>query len=167
MTYRRSKAGQLVKAAIESKPVEPQRLKRHIATMARPRKPSAILELSGAFDHDPQRRRPNEPVDTRELGDPPDRLPAAAKKYWAELASQAVHGVLRYSDRWTVEIASRLMLKVVTDQIKPAELTTLRSLLASMGLSPSDRAKLSVPVEAPHNEFSELIDGSEIHDQVQ
>src|SRR5579862_3948556 len=114
MTYRRSKAGQLVKAAIDSKPAEHKRLKRHIATMARPRKPTAILELSGAFKEHPDRRRPTEPVDSRELGEPPARLPAAAQKYWQELAGMCVHGVLKYSDRWCVEIACRLMLKSVT-----------------------------------------------------
>ena len=121
--------------------------------MARPRTPTALLELRGAFKKDPQRRRPQEPKDARPLGDPPKRLPKQVRPFWDELVDMVTGGILTYRDRWAVELAARLMAKAVSDKesISSAELATLRSLLASFGMSPADRSKLSVPVEKPNN----------------
>jgi hypothetical protein len=58
---------------------------------------------------------------------------------------------LTYRDRWAVELAARLMHKAVSNGASTAELSTLRSLLAAMGMTPADRSKLSVPVEKPKN----------------
>lgn len=151
--------------------------------MARPRKPTKILELSGAFKHDPQRARPNEPRESRPLGEPPGRLPADVIPYWLELADMVTGGILTYRDRWAVELCARLMEKAVreksaavilelareaemgVDEIKAlaksetissSELATLRSLLASLGMTPADRSKLSVPQEKPSNRFATL-----------
>ena len=37
--------------------------------MGRPRKPTSILELNGAFRHDPNRARPNQPAQLKLLID--------------------------------------------------------------------------------------------------
>lgn len=151
--------------------------------MARPRKPTALLELSGAFREHPNRKRPNEPVDSRNLGDPPGRLASDAVPFWAEIADMVTGGILTYRDRWAVELAARLMEKAVrvpsaeamlevirTSELSPAEaralviresissseLSVLRSLLAALGMTPADRSKLSVPTEKPKNKFAEL-----------
>jgi len=151
--------------------------------MGRPRKPTAVLELNGAFRKDPQRRRPEEPRDARALGDPPERLPVDVVPFWRELVDQVQGGVLTYRDRWAVELAARLMAKAVGEQsaseimaliesaelesndikallkretISSAELSTLRSLLAALGMTPADRSKLSVPTEKPKNAFADL-----------
>lgn len=157
--------------------------------MARPRKPTSVLELSGAFKKDPQRKRANEPKELRALGDPPDRLPAEAIPFWNELIAIAPRGVLTIADRWAVELAATLMAKatrdcpsveqvvellkydeLLTDDLKKllhrqaisaAELATLRSLLAALGMTPADRSKLSVPTEKPKNPFADLVQESQ------
>lgn len=154
--------------------------------MARPRKPTASLELGGAFKKNPNRARPTEPKDARELGSPPSRLSAEVVAYWNEIVSMVPAGILTYWDRWAVELAARLMQKATRqpkpdlldelldaiksgtlsvddasallkpDGITAAELNTLRSLLAAFGMTPADRSKLSVPKEKPKNRFAEL-----------
>ena len=151
--------------------------------MARPRKPTSILELNGAFKINPNRARPNEPRDVRALGDAPGRLPANVVPFWHELTAMVIGGVLTYRDRWAVELAARLMEKAVremsvvailelakdgelrADEIKAlaageritsSELSTLRSLLAALGMTPADRSKLSVPTEKAKNPFTDL-----------
>lgn len=106
----------------------------------RPRKPSKVLELSGAFDKNPKRRRAGEPEDNRELGDPPAYLPAEALPCWVEIAQMAIPGVLTYADRYAVEIAARLMAKyrsrgsvaVILELVKKAQLSPeqIRELIA-------------------------------------
>lgn len=155
----------------------------------RPRKPSALLEASGAYDRShghPERRRNSEPKESRPLGDPPARLPKSVVPFWDEIVGMAAAGVLKISDRWAVELAARLMHKAVAkpsfadirkavkdgllsmidaqrlakkqaDGISSAELSTLKSLLASLGMTPADRTKLSVPTEdKPKNKFADL-----------
>jgi hypothetical protein len=152
--------------------------------MGRPRKSARLLELQGAFDKNPQRGRDLDPTETRPLGDPPDRLPAKARPFWDEIARIVPAGCLRISDRWAVELASMLMAKMVGEpdvtgileavktglltkaaardlikkasSISSAELSTLKSLLAALGMTPADRAKLSIPAEKPTNRFADL-----------
>lgn len=164
----------------------------------RPRKPTALLEVSGAYDErhgHPERRRNSEPKENRPLGDPPDRLPVEMRPYWEEIASIVPFGVLKISDRWAVELAARLMYKatskpnievilelVHTLQLTPtdakrlindasissAELSTLKSLLAALGMTPADRTKLSVPTEEkPKNRFADIAQESRASKSVQ
>lgn len=88
--------------------------------MPRPPKPTAILELSGSFKTHPERRRHNEPVDSRGIGECPDRLPDEMRPYWDEIVTMAAPGVLKISDRWAVELAARLMHKAVNGPNIPA-----------------------------------------------
>lgn len=149
----------------------------------RPRKPTALLELNGAFKHNPDRARPNEPKELRPLGDPPARLPIEVLPFWREIVDMVIGGVLTYRDRWCVELAARLMWKsthaipaeailelaragelgtdvikamVARETISSSEQATLNRLLASMGMTPADRSKLSVPQEKPKNQFADL-----------
>jgi hypothetical protein len=151
--------------------------------MSRPRKPTAALALAGAFKKNPNRARPDEPKDARALGDPPGRLPVEVVAYWDEIVAMVPAGVLTYWDRWAVELAARLMEKATRETspavllelvreaeldvdeaknlvkqngITAAELSTLRSLLASLGMTPADRTKLSVPTEKPKNAFADF-----------
>jgi hypothetical protein len=64
--------------------------------MARPNKPTALLELNGAFKKDPARRRAreHEPKPSGPLGEPPASFPPNQKQAWLELSSQAPPGVL-------------------------------------------------------------------------
>ncbi len=110
--------------------------------MARPRKPTAVLELTGAFKHNPQRKRPNEPKESRPLGDPPARLPAAARRYWRELADMAGVSLTR-RDRWTVELAARLMDKAATEVTAKA----VFSVVGEQDVSLDGVKKLQIEVE--------------------
>jgi len=139
--------------------------------MSRPRKPSALLELSGAYRKNPSRRRPPAPV-AGPLGDPPERLQGEARMFWYELVNAVATGVLTRSDRWCVELAAMTMAKAVRIPDDPsveetkalirqqamtgADWTLLRSLLGAMGMTPADRSKLSIPVEEPKNKFADL-----------
>lgn len=115
--------------------------------MAAPRKPSNVLELSGSFKTHPERKRPNEPeargpfpkTAPRILG-----LSKEEKRVWKWIVGMVPLGVLKGSDVATVAVATRLMHKFITNEIKPPELNRLSVELGKLGLSPSDRAKLQV-----------------------
>jgi hypothetical protein len=113
--------------------------------MGRPRKPTAVLELTGAFRKNPQRRR-TDPVATGPLGDPPAHFTAELVSMWHELASLCPPGVLTASDRFLVEIAAVLMLRVRKQAhiLRRADLNLLISVLSRMGMSPADRLRLGI-----------------------
>ncbi len=117
--------------------------------MARPRTPTAVLEMRGAFKVHPGRRRPDEPKPTGELGDPPPSLGEAARAAWGEIVGMAPPGVLTSADRWAVEIAASLMADFRKGDMLPAGVGHLRGMLGRMGLTPADRAGLSIPQPKP------------------
>lgn len=81
--------------------------------MARPRKPTAVLEQNGAFDHNPQRRdaRESEPIPTGPLGDPPSSLTDVERGIWHELTLQIPPGVLTIADRMVMEVLCALIAR--------------------------------------------------------
>jgi hypothetical protein len=109
------------------------------------RKPTRLLEISGAFKKDPQRRRNHEPIPSGPLGDPPGFLPEPVKACWRELNAMIPPGVLAVSDRWAVELAARAMANARDGSITNAERAVLSSLLGRMGLTPVDRARIAAP----------------------
>jgi phage terminase small subunit len=115
--------------------------------MARPRKPTAVLELTGAFKKDPQRRRENEPKPSGPLGEEPLHFDEELKAIWRELVVMVPAGVLTISDRWLVELACRTMQQVRKGTALAAERNLLLSCLSRMGLTPADRSKIAVPKE--------------------
>ena len=62
--------------------------------MGRKRKPTAVLEMSGAFKKNPDRRR-NEPESTGPLGSPPESFSKPEVEAWRVLVERAPTGVLR------------------------------------------------------------------------
>lgn len=114
--------------------------------MSRPRKPTAMLELNGAFKEHPARKaaRANEPKPTEPLGSAPSYMTKEQKKLWKELAGMVVPGVLTKSDRISVELAVHLTEKLRNLSIKPQEVSILTTLLGKLGMTPSDRSKVSV-----------------------
>jgi hypothetical protein len=66
------------------------------------RKPTRLLEISGAFKKDPQRRRNHEPIPSGPLGDPPGFLPEPVKACWRELNAMIPRACLRsaIAGRW-------------------------------------------------------------------
>ena len=115
--------------------------------MGRPRKPSNILELSGAFDKNPNRRleRENEP-------DPGKPIKKTPPKYFDEneiecfkhIIGWAADGVLRESDYLTVEVTATLLAKVRERVAVPAEIARLLAALGTLGMNPADRSRVQV-----------------------
>jgi hypothetical protein len=117
--------------------------------MSRRRVPTQILEARGAFKEHPNRRRDPTPVVTEPLGKPPDGLSEAEREAWAEIARTAPAGVLTRADRLSVELAARLLaeLRAGSSAMQTSRIANLRHLLASFGMTPADRANVSVPPE--------------------
>lgn len=113
--------------------------------MARPRTPTALLELRGSFKHDPQRRRArqNEPIVSAPLPDPPSRINEPAVSTWQELKAQGFW--LTSADRFLVEIAAALMTAYRRDRLKSADTAMLIGLLSKLGFSPRERGALNLP----------------------
>ena len=115
--------------------------------MARPRTPTAVLELRGAFKNHPSRlkARKYEPAVTSALPEPPPNLPKPVRLTWLELK---LHGFwLTSADRFLVEIAATLMAAYRSDQLKSGDVSQLIGLLSKIGFAPKDRGGLNLPTE--------------------
>ena len=106
--------------------------------------PTEILDTRGAFLKHPERRRPNEPQETRPLGNAPRCLTSEQKKLWGEIAHNLPPGVGKVSDRHAFEMLVRLMAKERSDLINNNERGQLIKLLGSFGMTPADRSKVSI-----------------------
>ncbi len=119
--------------------------------MARPRKPTAVLQLKGAFNKDPQRQRDAEPVPTDDIGDPPSHFDVLKVKAWHEVVSIAPPGVLFNSDRLALEMFVCLLVEFRGNPngFHQAKLGRLESLCGKFGMTPSDRSKIIVAPREP------------------
>lgn len=113
--------------------------------MARPRKPTAVLELKGAFKKDPSRgkARANEPKVDETIGSPPNHLPEDAALLWAELAQYGTW--LTAGDRLMLEIAVRLMAMFRKNELDGGGISKLITALSKLGFNPTDRSKVNAP----------------------
>jgi len=113
--------------------------------MGRPRKPTAVLELTGAFRKNPQRKR-TEPPATGPLGVPPEHFTGEQAVVWHELAAVCPPGVLTRADRVLVEIAVVLMLRFRKQgtYMRRGYFNLLVSVLSRMGMSPADRSRVGI-----------------------
>jgi hypothetical protein len=113
--------------------------------MARPRKPTNLLHLNGAFDKNPQRLegRPVQITGTSNIGPSPKhwRLPEsdpgfakglALRKIWREVVRVAPW--LVPSQRMTLEDVCELRYRSRNETLKPSELNLLRLMSNSLGL---------------------------------
>jgi hypothetical protein len=119
------------------------------------RKPTKVLEASGAYKHDPQRRRDPEPEPTGPLGEAPEGLKPGAVKAWNQIA-KSCGGWLTDADRMTAEVAAVLMDKFRRQDYLGVELVSLRAALGALGMDPASRSKISVVKEKPKNQFADL-----------
>lgn len=133
----------------------------------RPKTPTNVLELRGAYKKHPERKPKDgtEPELKDGVGEPPEYLAADEKALWHEIVSLACDGVLGDSDRLAVEIAATLMAEFRRggrdEQGRPlftdARLSRLQAILGQLGMTPADRAKVKVPKKgAPANAFADL-----------
>lgn len=123
--------------------------------MARPSKPTAVLELVGAYKKNPQRKRKNEPKPTQGIGTFSEG-PTSLTEIWDEVVAQVVPGVLTISDRLALELVCRLLaeIRMHPEEISVGKVTALCNLLGRFGLTPADRAKITIPEEEKEDEWS-------------
>lgn len=127
--------------------------------MARPRKPTNVLELTGAFKKNPQRSRQDAEA-AGELTAPPDHINGAVLHAWNEIVRYAPLSVLTESDRLSIELAANLLAQFREDPVEftAAKLVRLEALLGKFGMTPADRSKVGgSKKEAPKgNPFADL-----------
>ncbi|MDW9467233.1 terminase [Sinorhizobium meliloti] len=113
--------------------------------MARPRKPTAALELKGAFKKDPQRKtaRKNEPRPNGPVGAAPEHFDADERRLWDEFAGYGFW--LTDADRLMLEIAVKLMALFRKNALDGGGISKLIGALAKLGFSPTDRSKVQAP----------------------
>lgn len=128
--------------------------------MARPRTPTEVLDMRGAFKNHPQRKqeRANEPIVTSPIGEPPNDFTEAELKAWHDITGTAPKGVLTSADTLAVENASRLLAAERAGMNSDSQGRRLDALLGKFGMTPSDRSKVSVsvPTQRPGNPFSQV-----------
>ena len=131
--------------------------------MARHRTPDNVRDIKGMDKKNPSRKNQNQVVVERGIGEPPPHMNPTQIKIWNEVVSNMHSGVLSSADRIALEIIVGLIWRYrywhEDDSILPlsgAELSTLRGMLGQFGMTPTDRAKLSIPEQKPKNEFSDF-----------
>lgn len=129
--------------------------------MARPRKPSNVLELKGSFKVHPERKaaRANEPDPVGDIGEAPDRLSEFERECWNELVSSAHAGVLCASDRLFVEYGARVLAQLRNaTEIDPKLGIRFETVCGRLGMTPADRSRVSAikpkEEESPYAEFA-------------
>lgn len=124
--------------------------------MARPRIPSNILELRGAYKSHPSRKRGQEPKPRGELGEPPEDFTKVEAKLWEELQRICAPGVLTEMDTWHAVLTVRLMAKFSANEATTSEIALLERCLSKLGMNPSDRSRVKVKIQPPKNKFDGL-----------
>lgn len=126
--------------------------------MARPRTATKILEFKGSFKKHPERARKAEPKSKGAFPKSvPKHLTDSQKKYWREMVKKVPAGVLTISDVFTVELVVILWDEFRTNPatMPTSRITRLTTEMGKLGLSPSDRAKLTVD-QGKTNDFDDV-----------
>lgn len=126
--------------------------------MARTPEPSALHEIKGSYDKNPQRRRKGEPKPKAGIGPAPAHLDEYEREAWDELVGMAMPGVLGDSDRWIAERCVRLMAESRRDpdNFSGAKNGHLIACLSRLGMTPADRTRLSVPDQGKKDEWEDF-----------
>lgn len=113
--------------------------------MARPRKPTAALELAGAFERNPDRgkARENEPKPLGKIGKAPPTIDEDATKVWDDMAAEAFW--LTSADRFLLEIAAKYMAYFSKGGNDTKTIGQLITVLNKLGFGPAERSKINGP----------------------
>ena len=127
----------------------------------RPRKASNVLELTGRFKTNPDRRtaRENEPTPSIAINDtPPNWMTKAQRACYRELVRGCHADVLSSADGTWVEITACLLSEYREDprSIKPQKLSRLMTCLGQLGMSPADRSRASKIKRENKNRFAKF-----------
>lgn len=125
--------------------------------MARPRTPSNVLELRGAFKRNPQRKRKDAEGAGPFQADPPTHLPADVAAAWRYIVARLPKVALSSSDEVAVEAAShslyglwQLGQSAWRDPLFGKLSSELRAWLSKLGMTPQDRTKIAPLPEKPN-----------------
>ena len=128
--------------------------------MARNKTPTNVLELRGAGKKHPERMRDREgePQPEGGIGPAPEHLSEGVGQIWDELVDVIPAGVLGNTDRIALERLSHLLFEARTypDLWSSAKEKDLISYLSRFGMTPSDRAKNSIPKGSQANPWEDL-----------
>lgn len=111
--------------------------------MARPRTPTAKLELTGAFKRNPDRKRKDEPKPVGKIGKPPKSLDEDSAAVWNEMAAEGFW--LTSADRFQLEIAAKNMAYFRIGGSDTKTIGQLITVLNKLGFSPAERSKINAP----------------------
>lgn len=128
--------------------------------MPRPRLPTAVLELKGAYKVNPGRRRArtNEPVVSGEVGEPPAHLDKPQAALWRDLAGYGTW--LTAADCMMLEVAVVMFARFRAGELEGARISKLITALSKLGFTPTDRSRVQAPggkepaEDHPYAEFS-------------
>jgi hypothetical protein len=125
--------------------------------MPKPRKPTALLELTGAFKGKPGRRRARdgEPIPKAALTARAEKLSKLEGACWDRIIKLAPAGVLKDADEIVVELTARLWARLKRGQATAADATQLRCCLQQLGMTPASRSNVKVPGAKAVNEFAD------------
>jgi phage terminase small subunit len=116
--------------------------------MARPRKPTAELELKGSFAHDSQRRRFDPPTTGKLPAEAPEHmgLDDFETAAWREVVELIPSAVNAGNDLVLVEVLARMVGEMRrTRKVSASQASMLKQLLNTVGMTPSGRASLATP----------------------
>lgn len=125
--------------------------------MARPRKPTKLLLLTGTAKRNPGRLkgRAEQGADGvwRESGpespplatEPPAYFDAEERERWAELLRILPAGVPQERDQIAAEMIAQLWAGLRRRALDAKEMSLLCSLLGKFGMTPAERSKVGVP----------------------
>jgi hypothetical protein len=123
--------------------------------MPYPRKSAQLHALSGAYTHNPKRRR----RDLKASGviGPWQERSSDPRQVWDELVAGAPQGVLTTADRQALEYAVRLIVDMRTDPMGfPASKGTLLvNLLGKLGCLPASRLQMATSAPKDENDPAE------------
>jgi len=113
--------------------------------MSRPRTPTKVLKLRGAFSKHPERarERENEPANLGPLGSAPRALDDSARERWRQIAKMAPW--LEYADRLAVEELAKLWAKSRRNELAGGDGKRIDWLMSRLGMTASDRSKVRMP----------------------
>ena len=116
--------------------------------MPAPRKPTALLKLTGAMDRNKQRyaSRATEPKPQIGIGEPPKWLDRSQRATWRDLQAEIVPGVLTRQDRQAFALLCCLLsqFRATPETMPTSRISQMNSLLGQFAMTPATRSRVAV-----------------------